>query len=483
MDHAESPETLPRRLPTVAIIGRPNSGKSTLFNRLVREPRAIVNDQPGVTRDRNIAKARWDDHEILLIDTGGFEDGGPKLNESIRAQADLAADEADAVLVVFDGREGVSPLDRELVRRVRRLEKPVLFAINKLDSPLRDDDANEFFALGIDEVFPISAAHGRGVGDLMERLYALLPGAAPSGMTEGEPVTGESSADEPAPPPVTALPQAVTLALVGRPNAGKSSLLNRIVGYARSIVDATPGTTRDPIDTPFRHDDQDYVLVDTAGIRRRPKVQEQLERSSVVRALRAIERAEVALLVLDGTQGMTDQDARIASYAWDRGRAVLLVVNKWDAVDAEHRDRKKFARAIAEQYPTLAHVPITFLSALTGRYLEKLFPAITAVVDTHRRELRTPELNRVLETAVRMQAPPSERGRRSRLLYVTQTGRAPMALTIFCSRPDLIPSVYQRYLTNCFREAFDLSGTPLTLRFKQRPRSDRQVAGASKGKK
>jgi len=458
----------------VAIIGRPNSGKSTLFNRLIREPRAIVNDQPGVTRDRNVAKARWDDMPMLLIDTGGFEDGGAKLNESIRAQADLAAEEADAILVVFDGREGVSPLDRELLRRVRRLEKPVVFAINKLDSPVRDDDSNEFYALGIDEVFPISAAHGRGIGDLMERLQSLLP-AEPQGETPSEelPTEGDSEAlDTPAP----LVPAAVTLALVGRPNAGKSSLLNRIVGYERSIVDSTPGTTRDPVDTPFRRGDQDYILVDTAGIRRRTKVQEQLERSSVVRALRAIERAEVALLVLDGTQGMSDQDARIASYAWERGRALLLVVNKWDVVDTEHRNRKTFARTIAEHYPTLAHVPITFLSALTGRYVDKLFPAIEAVVETHRRELRTPELNRVLEQAVQQQAPPSDRGRRSRLLYVTQTGRAPMVLTIFCSRPDLIPSVYQRYLTNCFREAFDLSGTPLTLRFKQRPRSEKRMA-------
>jgi len=441
------------RLPVVALVGRPNSGKSTLFNRLVREPRAIVDDQPGVTRDRNVARASWDGNPFLLIDTGGFEDGPTsKLVDSVRAQADLASEEADAIIVVLDGKEGLNPLDRDFVRRIRRQSKPVLFAVNKLDSPLRDDDAGEFFALGLDEVFPISSAHGRGIGDLMDRLFALLPEEATA-----EAVVGEVVA---------------TLALVGRPNAGKSSLLNRLVGYERSIVDATPGTTRDPIDTRVEHDGKQYVLVDTAGIRRRPRVQEQLERSSVVRALRAIERAEVALLVIDGTQEMADQDARIASYAWDRGRAVLIVINKWDAVDDEHRDRKRFALGIAEHYPTLAQVPIVFVSALTGRYVETLFPAIEELVATHRKELRTPDLNRVLGAATERLAPPSVRGRRPRLLYVAQSGRAPIVLTIFCSRPDLIQSVYERYLTNCFREAFGLNGTPLRLKFKKRTGSD-----------
>lgn len=459
---AGNPE-LPLRLPVVALVGRPNSGKSTLFNRLVHAQRAIVNDQPGVTRDRNVARATWDERAFLLIDTGGFEEGSDsRLNDSVRAQADLAAAEADAVIVVLDGKEGLNPLDRDFVSRLRRLTKPVLFAVNKLDSPLRDDDASDFFALGLNEVFPISSAHGRGIGDLMERLFVLLPQEAP--------------VSEPAPS------GEITLAIVGRPNAGKSSLLNRIVGYERAIVDSTPGTTRDPLDTRFHHGGQDYVLVDTAGIRRRPQVQEQLERSSVVRALRAIERAEVALLVLDATQEMSDQDARIAGYAWERGRALLIVVNKWDAVDSERRDRKKFALAIAEHYPTLAQVPIAFVSALTGRFVEKLFPAIEAIVATHRKELRTTDLNRVLESVTRRQAPPSVRGRRPRFLYVAQSGRAPVFLTIFCNRPDLIQPVYERYLTNCFRDAFELNGTPLRLKFKKKAgRDDSTAAGRTVG--
>lgn len=445
------------RLPVVALVGRPNSGKSTLFNRLIHEPRAIVHDQPGVTRDRNVARATWDGHPFLLIDTGGFEDASASaLNDSVRAQADLASEEADAIIVVLDGKEGLNPLDRDFVRHIRRQRKPVLFAVNKLDSPLRDDDAGEFFALGLEEVFPISSAHGRGIGDLMERLFALLPSE----------VVVSAVAVEPA----------VTLALVGRPNAGKSSLLNRLVGYERSIVDSIPGTTRDPIDTHFQFGGHNYVLVDTAGIRRRTRVEEQLERSSVVRALRAIERAQVALLVLDGTQGMADQDARIASYAWERGRALLIVVNKWDAVDDERRDRKKYAQEICEHYPTLAHVPITFVSALTGRYVDKLFPLIEEVVATHQREIRTPELNRVLEQATQRLSPPSVRGRRPRFLYATQSGRAPAILTIFCSRPDLIQPVYERYLANCFREAFQLHGTPLRLKFRKKTGSDEREA-------
>jgi GTP-binding protein len=352
-----------RRLPVVAIVGRPNVGKSTLFNRLVRAQRAIVDSRPGVTRDRNIAMACWDARQFLLIDTGGFEDADKSaLAASVRAQAVLAAEEADAVIAVFDGREGLNPVDRELVRQLRALRKPVFYAVNKLDTPALDDEAAEFFALGFEEIFPVSVAHGRGVADLMERLLEQLPEV-----------------------PAAAIPEAlesgaVRLALVGRPNTGKSSLLNRIVGYERAIVDAAPGTTRDTLDTPFRHGDHAYVLIDTAGIRRRPRVHEQLERASVVRALRALERAEVALLLIDATEGMADQDARIASYAWERGRALLLVINKWDAVPQAQRERTEFRKRIQLQYATLAEVPMVFVSALTGQGVQTIFPALEQLV-------------------------------------------------------------------------------------------------------
>jgi len=441
---------LPQRLPVVAIVGRPNAGKSTLFNRLVGAARAIVDSRPGVTRDRNVAPARWDERPFLLIDTGGFEDQDTsQLGAAVRAQAALAAAEADVVIAVLDGREGLNPLDRDFMEQLRRLRKPVLYAVNKLDSPALDDDAADFFALGLPEVFPISTAHGRGVGELMERVVALLP-------------------SEPAAETASAAATAIRLAIVGRPNAGKSSLLNRIVGYERAIVDATPGTTRDSLDTPFRHGDHDYVLVDTAGIRRRPKVREHLERASVVRALRALERAEVVLLVLDAAQGMTDQDARIASYAWERGRALLIVVNKWDLVPGRERDAPTFLAAIRAHYKTLADVPAVCLSARTGTGVSALFPAVEASIAAHRRSVRTVHLNQVLQQATQAQAPPSVHGRRPHFLYATQTATAPPTFTVFCSAPDAVTTAYERYLSNAFRTAFELHGTPLRLRFRPR---------------
>jgi len=439
------------RLPVVAIVGRPNVGKSTLFNRLVRAPRAIVDSRPGVTRDRNAARVTCDGRPFLLVDTGGFEDvAASALAAAVRAQSRQAAEEADVVIAVFDGRAGLNPVDRELMRQLRQLRKPVLYAVNKLDTPALDDDAAEFFALGLAEVLPISVAHGRGLDALMERLLTYLP-------AEVTPAGGTASG-------------AVTLALVGRPNVGKSSLLNRIVGYQRSIVDATPGTTRDAIDTPFHCGGVDYVLVDTAGIRRRPRVHEQLERASVARAFRALERAEIAVLLLDATEGVTDQDARIAGYAVDRGRALLFAVNKWDAVPRKERDRARFRHGIASRYPTLGDVPAVFVSARTGRGVDDLFPAIERLVAIHRRQLRTVELNVVLNDATRAQAPPAVQGKRPRFYYATQTGSAPPVITIFCSDPDRVQAAYERYLSNAFRTAFALQGTPLRLRFRARPR-------------
>ena len=438
------------RLPVVAIVGRPNVGKSTLFNRLVRAQRAIVDSQPGVTRDRNIARAHWDGHPMLLVDTGGFDDADASpLAAAVRAQSLLASEEADAVIVVFDGREGVNPVDRELVIQLRQLRKPVFFAINKLDTPALDEHAADFFELGVDAVFPISVAHGRGINELMDHLVGAL--AAPATDAGAVPTAG-----------------AVTLALVGRPNVGKSSLLNRIVGYDRAIVDATPGTTRDALDTPFRRGRTDYVLVDTAGIRRRPRVQEYLERASVVRSLRALERAEVAILLLDATEGMTDQDARIAGYAWERGRALLFAVNKWDAMPREQRKPTVFREEMQWRYPTLADVPTVFLSALTGSHVADLFPALDRLVAAHRLQVQTARLNEVLEAATTAQNPASVKGRRPRFYYATQTGTAPPVITIFASHPEHVQAAYERYLTNAFRSAFRLYGTPLRVRVRSR---------------
>lgn len=439
------------RLAIVAIVGRPNAGKSTLFNRLVPGRTAIVDKTPGVTRDRNIGIATLGRRRVLLIDTGGFEDAdASELAESVRAQSALAAEEADVVLVLLDGRAGLNPDDKVLVDRLRRLAKPVVFAVNKIEGPRQDADLADFFALGIDDLASISAAHGLGIEGLIDRLVAALPPASSAAFRS------EEERD------------AIRLALVGRPNAGKSSLLNRIVGYDRAIVDSRPGTTRDALDTPFTFGGRSYVLVDTAGIRRRAKVIDHVERVSVVRALSALERAEVATLVIDATQGMTDQDARIAGYAWERRRALLLVFNKWDAVPAERRSKRLVAESVAHAYPSLADVPIVVVSALEGTGVKQLFPALGRVVASHRRVLQTAELNRVLRAAVEAHQPRAVRGRPPRFYYATQTGSAPPRISLFVSAPDKVTADYQRYLYNTFRDAFELRGTPLQIQLRLR---------------
>jgi GTPase len=441
-----------RHLPVVAIVGAPNAGKSMLFNRLVRAQRAIVDSQPGVTRDRNAATAQWAGRKFVLIDTGGLdEQEHSSLAAAVRAQSLQAAGEADIIIALFDGRAGVTPMDRDVVQRLRQLRKPVVYAVNKLDTPTHEDEAAEFFALGLPALFPVSAAHGRGIGELMDHVMAQLPESVPA---------EEAAGGGP-----------IRLAIVGRPNVGKSSLLNRILGFDRAIVDATPGTTRDVTDTPFQHDGQQYVLVDTAGIRRRPRVQEQVERASVGRALRALDRGEVALLVIDAVEGITDQDARIAGYAWERGRALVFVFNKWDAVPRPERDRAHVLDELHYKYKTLAEVPVVFLSAHTGNGMENLFPAINTLVQAHRREIRTVHLNQLLGDATQAQPPPSVLGKRPKFFYATQTGTAPPAITIFCNFPELVPTSYQRYLANAFRSAFDLQGTPLRVHFRGRSKS------------
>jgi GTP-binding protein len=440
------------RLPVIALVGRPNTGKSTLFNRLTRSRRALVAPMPGVTRDRNIGVATLDGRRVLVVDTGGFEaDEHEEMGRAVRAQALLAAQEADAVIVVVDGRAGLNPLDRLLFERLRPLAQPVLVAVNKIDTGGQAALVDEFYRLGVERLYAISAEHGVNVDELVTDVLARLPAA-------DEP---ESSGDAP-----------TAVAIIGRPNVGKSSLLNRLVGYERAIVSAVPGTTRDALDTPVTHAGREYLLVDTAGVRRRARVQAHVERASVVRALRALERAEVALLVIDAVEGMTEQDARVAGYAWERGRAVILVVNKWDAVASEGRDAKALRARIDHRYPSLAVVPKLFLSARTGRGVQQVWGAIDAVAEQYRRRLPTPKLNQILGRAVAQQPPPMVQGVRPRFFYATQTATAPPTVVIFSSAPQRVAPAYERYLQNQYRAAFGLSGTPLRLRFKARPRRD-----------
>jgi GTP-binding protein len=461
-------ESLPRAeelaaLPVVALVGRPNTGKSTLFNRLTRTRRALVAPTPGVTRDRNVGVGRWAERRFLVVDTGGFEaDEHEELGQAVRMQAMLAAEEADVVVAVLDGRAGVNPLDRLLIERLRSLRQPLLVAINKIDTHKQDDLVNEFYALGIEPLYPISAEHGIGVDLLLDDVLARLP--------------------EEVEPPAAATEPRTAVAIIGRPNVGKSSLLNRLVGFERAIVSAIPGTTRDALDTALRRGERDYLLVDTAGVRRRSKVAEHIERASVVRALRALERAEVALLVIDAVEGMTEQDARVAGYAWERGRALALLVNKWDAVPPAPKAAATFAARIDQRYPSLAVVPKLFISALTGRSVEKIWGAIDRVATAHRNRLPTAKVNTVFERAVRAQEPPMSNGVRPRLFYATQTATAPPTVTVFCSRPQQIAVSYERYLINKLRAAFDLEGTPLRVRFKARPRRDDKPAERPKRK-
>jgi len=402
------------RLPVVALVGRPNTGKSTLFNRLTRSRRALVASTPGVTRDRNIGVAQHAGRRLLVVDTGGFEASEHEaLNRAVRAQALLAAESADVIVVVLDARAGLNPLDRLLFERLRALRQPRLVAVNKVDAPQHEDLVGEFYGLGIEPLYPISAEHGAGIEALLDEIVARVP-AAPAEADAAEAPTA--------------------IAIIGRPNVGKSSLLNCLAGYERAIVSPVPGTTRDALDTPVRHAGRDYLLVDTAGMRRRPRVQQHLERASVVRALRALERAEIGLLVVDAVEGVTEQDARIAGYAWERGRALL------------------------------------FVSVLTGRGVPRIWGAVETVAEQHRGRLPTAKVNQVISRAVTAQAPPAVKGARPRLFYATQTAYAPPTITIFASHPSHVAAAYERYLSNQLRAAFGLMGTPLRLRFRARER-------------
>jgi len=446
-------EALPRaevleRLPVVALVGRPNTGKSTLFNRLTRSRRAVAASTPGVTRDRNVAPASHAGRRFLLVDTGGFEaDEKAEIARAVRAQSLLAARQADVVIVVVDGRAGPSRLDADLVNRLRGMPKPLFVAVNKIDTAKQIGLSDAFYELGVGGLYPISAEHGLNVGDLMDEVAACLPDA------EGAAERGGNR---------------TAVAIVGRPNVGKSSLLNRLVGEERSIVTPVPGTTRDAVDTLVTRREREYLLIDTAGVRRRPRVQEYVERASVVRALRALEDAEVGLLVVDAVEGLTEQDARIGTYAWERGRALGLIVNKWDAVSPERRRAEVVVRSVEHRFPSFRVVPKLFVSALTGEGVGGVWALVDRLAAAHGLRIRTPALNKVLAASVRRQQPPMTRGHRPRFFYATQTTTSPPTIAVFTSAPEQIQRGYERYLANQMREAFTLEGTPIRLVFRAR---------------
>lgn len=446
--------------PLVAILGRPNVGKSTLFNRLAERRLALVQDVPGVTRDRHYADTEWQGRPLAVVDTGGFvpdEEGG--LAAQVRAQAELAAAEADVVLMVVDGRAGPTGVDESLARALRRTGKPVLLVVNKLDSPAAaETGTGDFYRLGIREVFPVSAEHALGFDALLDAVVARLPEAAAPAETP--------AADEAAP---------VRLTILGRPNVGKSTLLNALLHEERVVVSPEPGTTRDPIDTTLIHNGRRFVLTDTAGIRRRKAMGEGVEKLSVLAALRSMERAEVAVLVLDGTEPGVEQDARLAGLVAERARALLVVVNKWDLVAKDPRTEKRTREELKWTLKFVSYAPIVFVSALTGAKVEKVLDLAAELQDSFHLRTPTPALNKLLAHVVDAHPAPIVGGRPLRLYYIAQVGTAPPAFAITTNRPEKVPEAYKRYLSNQLREAFGLR-VPIQLFFREKPGKAKRAA-------
>jgi GTP-binding protein len=437
------------RLPVVAIVGRPNVGKSTLFNRLVGRRQAIVDNQPGVTRDRQYAVAEWEGVPFTVVDTGGFdlftED---TMAVKVRDQAAAALAGADVALLVADAVEGLTPLDEELARTVlARFPGKVFVLANKVDHPGREPLALDLYRLGVEKVYPVSAEHAIGIDEVMAEVVRAFP---------------------PAPAGAAAEAGAIRVALVGRPNVGKSSLVNALLGEERVVVDATPGTTRDAVDTPFTRGDERWVLVDTAGIRRRGRIQGELEKYSVLRSTRAIERADVCVLVLDAQELVTDQDAHIAGAIVEAKKACVVVVNKWDLVDIGPKAGDEYRREIARRLKHLSWAPVLLASAKSGRNVAKLLDLASAASRAYARRIPTPELNAFFRQAVRDYKPPTLKGRKISLGYITQEGARPPAFAVLVNEASRVHFTYRRYLENRLREEFDLGGTSIVLRFRSK---------------
>lgn len=429
-------------LPVVAIVGRPNVGKSTLFNRIAGERIAIVEDKPGVTRDRIYSRSDWSGHHFYLIDTGGLEFGErDEVVEHIRHQAELAIEEADVILFVVDGHDGVTSTDEEVARMLHRSNKPVVLAVNKLDNIKHHEKIYEFYQLGFENPFGVSSLHGMGTGDLLDAVVGHF----------SDQVEEEYDSDT------------VRVSIIGRPNVGKSSLVNRILGEERVIVSPVAGTTRDAVDTPFTHEGQDYVIIDTAGMRKRGKVYESTEKYSVLRALKAIERSDVVLVVLDGVEGVTEQDKRVAGIAHEAGKGAIFVVNKWDAVEKDNQTMNHFTQEIQDEFSFMNYAPVLFLSAKTGQRVMKILPVVKEVSEQHGMRIPTSVLNQVLQDAVLSTPPPTVKGKRARIDFGTQVSVKPPVFILFVNEPERVHFTYQRYLENQLREAFGFTGTPIRI--------------------
>lgn len=430
--------------PIVAIVGRPNVGKSTLFNIFANSRISIVEDTPGVTRDRLYADTEWLDNEFMMVDTGGIEImNNDKIAVSIRQQAQIAIAEADVILFVCDARAGITHEDAEVARLLRQSKKPIVLAVNKADSPKQEMEIFEFYNLGIGEPIPVSAANHLGLGDLLDAVVEKFPETSAYGEDGNE--------DE------------IKVALIGRPNVGKSSIFNTLVGEERSIVSDVAGTTRDAIDTPVVRDGQKFLFIDTAGMRRKARIDEPIEKYSIIRSLRAVDRSDVVLMVIDAIDGVTEQDKKIAGYAHEAGKGIVLVVNKWDLYDKDNTSTLRYTENLRRELVFMQYAPVVFVSAMTKQRIHRLPEVIHYVAEQNAMRISTSVLNQVVEDAIAINPPPTEKGQRLKILYATQVKSKPPTFVIFVNEPEIMHFSYQRYLENKLREAFGFEGTPLQM--------------------
>lgn len=427
-------------LPVVAIVGRPNVGKSTLFNRIINQRLAIVEDKPGVTRDRNYAQAEWMGHKFDLIDTGGITWEGGKIEEEIRAQAEIAIEEADVIVMLTSVVNHMTDLDERVAHLLYRTKKPVILAVNKADNPEQRNDIYDFYSLGLGDPIPVSSSHGTGIGDLLDAIVDKFPEDKD---TQAEDV--------------------ISFSVIGRPNVGKSSIVNKLLGEDRVIVANEEGTTRDAVDTPFTKDGVKFKVVDTAGIRRRGKVYEKTEKYSVLRAMSAIERSDVVLLVLDASTGIIEQDKHVAGYAHEAGRGIIIVVNKWDLPKKNSTSAKEFEREIREEFQYLDYAPILFVSAKTGQRLDQIPSMVKEVYDNQNQRIQSSVLNDLLLEASKLVPTPMVKGKRLRVYYMTQVSTNPPTFVVFVNDPELMHFSYERFLINQLRQNFDFTGTPIKI--------------------
>ena len=439
-------------IPIVALVGRPNVGKSSLFNRLAPRNKAIVDPTPGVTRDRHYQRVTWEEKEFILVDTGGLEtDSDDSMAGSIQEQTWQAVQEADVILLVLDGKEGLAVEDYRVADLLRRSAKPVYYLVNKVDGPeVEETLLPQFYELGADRLWPVSAAHGYGFKTFFDHLasHLVLPAVLDSAVPE----------------------DTIRLACLGRPNVGKSSLVNRLLGQERMVVSAIPGTTRDAVDTLLEKNGKRYLLIDTAGIRRKGKVREKLEKFSVMGALGTLERCDVVLIIIDAEEGITEQDTNVIGYCHERGRACLLVVNKWDLVKGDPRRQKYLSEGVERATTFIDYAPTLTISALTGKGVEKILPMVRVVYDQYCQEFTTGRLNRLLQEAVLAHSPPLYRGRRVKLYYTTQLTSKPPTFVVFANYPDGLHFSYHRYLMNFFRKGLKIDKAPLRVFFRERAR-------------